>query len=255
MKKILSVIAVLTLVLLVFCSCGRSEEVKACEDKIKEIGEVSVESEELILAAEEAFMVLSGEDKSKVRNKGELEDARAEYDRLKEIADKADELSEKLDKTFTEYGISKEELASDYEALKGLIPEAEQETNPVLAQVEEKLSELDEKTAESNASAVSYVKGFYEINKDKNVTVKEIGCITQVADGLTYCLFALKYEEDGEEKAVYSKARFSGTPSVESMTSYRENFYGESPASEETDALASGNVIIDTAKVLEDAKA
>lgn len=255
MKKILSVIAILTLTLLVFCSCGRSEEVKACEDKIKEIGKVSVESEELILAAEEAFMVLSGEDKGKVRNKGELEDARAEYDRLKEIADKADELSEKLDKTFTEYGISNEELASDYEALKELIPEAEQETNPVLAQVEEKLAQVDEKTAESNASAVSYVKGFYEINKDKNVTVKEIGCITQVADGVTYCLFALKYEEGTQEKAVYSNARFSGTPSVASMTAHAENFYGSAPASEDTDALVSGNVVIDTAKVLEEAKA
>ena len=255
MKKILSVIAILTLTLLVFCSCGRSESVKLCEDKIKEIGEVSLDSEELIIAAEQAFTLLGAEDKDKVRNKDELEEARAEYDKMKEISDMADEISDKIDRSFTEYGISNEEISSAYEALQELIPEEEKETHPALAQVEEKLAQVDEKTAESNASAVSYVKGFYEINKDKNVTVKEIGCITQVADGVTYCLFALKYEEGTQEKAVYSNARFSGTPSVASMTAHAENFYGSAPASEDTDALVSGNVVIDTAKVLEEAKA
>lgn len=257
MKKIISVFAILSAILICFCACGKSEEVKLCEGKIKAIGDVTLEKLELIEAAENAFMLLSGEDKGDVKNKEDLDAARAEYDKLKDFSDRVDALSDKLDRVFSEYGISYAEIIDEYNALNEIIPEDEKEKEKysVPSSLDEKLESFNSTAAAAEVSAVSYVKGFYDINKDKNVTVTDVGCIAQISDGTTYFLFALKYTENGEEKAVYSRARFSGTPSIESMTSYAENFYNEEPASEKTDALIKGNVVLDAEKVLSEAKA
>ncbi len=257
MKKIISVITILSLVLVCFCACGKSEEAKLCEGKIKAIGEVTLEKKELIESAEKAYAMLSGEDKEDVKNKDDLDAARAEYDKLKDFSDRVDELSDKVNRVFTEYGISYAEIMDEYNALSEIVPEDEKEKErySALSDLDEKLESFNTNAAAAEASAVSYVKGFYSINEDKNVTVTDVGCIVQESDGTVYCLFALKYTEGTEEKAVYSKARFAGTPALESITSYAENFYSIEPASEDTDALNNGNVVLNVEKILADAKA
>lgn len=254
MKKFISLTAVILTMLMVLSSCGKSEEVKLCQQKIKAIGDVTLEKIELIEDAENAFMQLSSEEMADVKNRSDLTKAREEYDILKEFADKVDALSAKLDKVFTEYGISYTEVMDEYNALRESIPEETKEKYAVIDTLNDKIAMFDTVTEKAEKSAVSYVKGFLELNKDKQITVTEIGCIAQISEETTYCMFALRYTEGTEEKEVYAAARFADSPTVESMTSYAEDFYKDAPASDKTNALTTGNVVIDTAKVLSEIK-
>ena len=64
--------------------CGKSKEAQAVDDQIVAIGEVSLESDELIIAAENAYSALSGDDKDSVEGYEKLKAAREEYDKLVE---------------------------------------------------------------------------------------------------------------------------------------------------------------------------
>lgn len=254
MKKIIITAALILSVLVILSSCGKSEAVKDCQKKIDAIGEVSLEKGSLIEEAESAFMLLPAEETADVKNAGVLTSAREEYDALKAFADKVEALSEKIDKAFVEYGIGYAEIMDEYNALKESIPEETKDKYAVIDTLTEKLAEFDTMAEKAQKSAVSYVKGFLELNKDKEVEITEIGCIAQISEETTYCMFALKYTEGTEEKKVYSAARFANTPSVESMLDHAADFYKDAPASESTDALLKGNVVIDTPKVLSEAE-
>ena len=67
MKKVFSLILTVV-VCFVLCSCGKSEAVKAVEEKIASIGEVSVEKTAMIQEARQAYEALSDEDRDKVEN-------------------------------------------------------------------------------------------------------------------------------------------------------------------------------------------
>lgn len=254
MKKIMIIPVLILTMLIVFSSCGKSEAVKDCQKKIEAIGEVTLEKGSLIEEAESAFMLLPAEETADVKNAGVLTSAREEYDALKAFADSVDALSEKMDKAFIEYGIGYAEIMDEYNALKESIPEESKEKYAVIDTLTEKLTEFDTMAEQAQKSAVPYVAAFLEYNKDKEITVTEIGCIAQVNEETTYCMFALKYTEGDEEKKVYSAARFANTPSVESMLDHAADFYKDAPASEKTDALTKGNVVIDTQKVLDEIK-
>lgn len=75
MRKALSIILVL-IMCLSLCACGKSEEVNAVEEIITAIGEVSVDSKDAILKAEEAYNALSDADQGKVENYTILEEAK-----------------------------------------------------------------------------------------------------------------------------------------------------------------------------------
>lgn len=56
------------IICLSLCACGKSEEVKAVEEKIASIGEVSIEKADIIQEVNQAYEALSDEDKEKVDN-------------------------------------------------------------------------------------------------------------------------------------------------------------------------------------------
>lgn len=80
MKK--PILALLIGCMMLCSACGKSEEVKATEELISQIGTVSFSSDEAIQKAQNAFDSLSVEEQKKVENIKTLEDARAAYDAL-----------------------------------------------------------------------------------------------------------------------------------------------------------------------------
>lgn len=67
MKKIIALLLVLAMCFSL-CACGKSEAVKNVEGLIEAIGEVTTESENAIIAAEEAYNALPEDEKEKVEN-------------------------------------------------------------------------------------------------------------------------------------------------------------------------------------------
>lgn len=85
MKKI---VALLLAVVMCFslCGCGKSEAVKNVESMIDVIGEVMLDSEAVIVAAEESYNALSEEEQSNVENYAVLTSAREQLDIAKHEA-------------------------------------------------------------------------------------------------------------------------------------------------------------------------
>ncbi len=81
MKRILAFVLALVMAL-ALCGCGKSEAVKAVEEKISAIGTVSANSEGKIVSAERAFNSLSQEEKNQVSNYNTLLEARKIFDAL-----------------------------------------------------------------------------------------------------------------------------------------------------------------------------
>ena len=79
MKKLIALILVVSMGLML-CACGKSEEVKATEEAIKQIGEVNFRSGDLINNAEELFEALTPEEQATVKNADTLMDAVEAYD-------------------------------------------------------------------------------------------------------------------------------------------------------------------------------
>lgn len=78
MKKTLAMLLALVMVLSL-CGCGKSENVKAVEAAIEAIGEVSLDSEDVIVSAENLFEQLTAEEQEKVENRILLTQAREAY--------------------------------------------------------------------------------------------------------------------------------------------------------------------------------
>lgn len=81
MKKYLVVIMAV-LMALCLCACGKSEAVKAAEEKIAAIGEVTLDSEKRISAAEKAVEKLSDDELKQLDKAEELKKAREAYEEL-----------------------------------------------------------------------------------------------------------------------------------------------------------------------------
>ena len=81
MKRLITVLLVLAMCLSL-CACGKSEEVLKAEELINAIGEVSLESEEAITAAEEALFFLEEKEIKKISNLDTLGAARETFDQL-----------------------------------------------------------------------------------------------------------------------------------------------------------------------------
>ena len=79
-KCVICVLVVIMSVLL--GACGKSEAVTHTEELISSIGEVSLESEDLIIEAEKAYNALSDKEKEKVENYTILTEAREKVDSL-----------------------------------------------------------------------------------------------------------------------------------------------------------------------------
>lgn len=79
MRKVLSLLLAL-IMCLSLCACGKSEAVKNVEVLIAAIGEVTLDSEAAIVAAETAYNALTDEEKAKVENIAMLTEAREVLD-------------------------------------------------------------------------------------------------------------------------------------------------------------------------------
>lgn len=86
MKKI-SALCLALIMVLSLCACGESAELKSVREQIAAIGEVSLDSEAAITAAEEAYRALSDEEKAKVGNYAELLAARETLEEAKKAAE------------------------------------------------------------------------------------------------------------------------------------------------------------------------
>ncbi len=80
MKK--TAILILALCLVILCGCGKSEEAKAADQLILEIGEVTEASAASIEKAEKAVSALSEKDTASLDNLDILQQARADYDEI-----------------------------------------------------------------------------------------------------------------------------------------------------------------------------
>ena len=118
MKKIIALVMVCMMALALF-GCGKSTAVKETERLIDGIGEVTVDSEEAIEAAEAAYEALSEKDREQVSNYAALTDARqaleaAQLEALRQSVvgtwqtklDVTDAMVEELDAQFTGIDIS-----------------------------------------------------------------------------------------------------------------------------------------------------
>lgn len=82
MKKTIALILGFAMCVLL-CACGKSEAVKAAEEAISAIGEVTVDSGEAIANAEKMYGILTDPEKAEVENRLALVDAQEEFDALK----------------------------------------------------------------------------------------------------------------------------------------------------------------------------
>ena len=101
MKKIIAVLLVMLTVCLCFSGCGKSEEAKAVEEKIKALGEITLDSAAVLEEAEKVYASLSDEDKGDVKNYDDLVAARKAYDEIADISERCEALSVKFDEIFT----------------------------------------------------------------------------------------------------------------------------------------------------------
>lgn len=101
MKRITALLLV-AVICLSLVACGKSEAVKSAEDAIAAIGEVSINSGDLIASAEKLYNILTDTEKAKVENRLALveaqetfvevraaasyENAKQAYEKLKEVA-------------------------------------------------------------------------------------------------------------------------------------------------------------------------
>ena len=91
MKKRMLWVSLLLVIVVLLSSC--SDKVGEVEEKIKEIGTVTLDSETVILEAEEAYAALSSGEQEKVTNSAELTDARAQYDHLARVNNVEEKIS------------------------------------------------------------------------------------------------------------------------------------------------------------------
>lgn len=84
LSKSLKTVLISTMVILLLTGCGTDKDVKNVIDKIDSIGEVTLESEDLVTSAETQYDALTDDQKGKVSNADTLKKARADLENLKE---------------------------------------------------------------------------------------------------------------------------------------------------------------------------
>lgn len=97
MKKAICLLLALVMALSL-CACGKSKAVKAAQDAIGEIGQVTMDSGEAIKNAEKLYSILTEAEKAKVNNRLDLVEARETYDSIvsKAVYENAYQAYEKL---------------------------------------------------------------------------------------------------------------------------------------------------------------
>lgn len=255
MKKYVCAVLCVLLILCVFTGCGKSEAVKATEKLIGDIGKISLESEEPLSLAREAFDALTEEEQAKVKNLSKLEKAEAEYKEITDFNADIEAIIRSAEASFS---------AEDFD-LSGLIEKADAIEEQYAAMSEERKAMVTdyEKVADAKAVLVSYIenaqmaaaqyiKAFQSVYKTEKYTVTGVYCIKQIRNETDeYHLFALTYNTaDGKEKNAYSHARCTTDVTAEAIAARPETFFAEKPVTDDSDAIECGNVKLDIESAL-----
>lgn len=250
MKKIVFAALILTLSAVLLTSCGKSDAVKQVEALIKNLdSHVSLDSEEAILSAKEAFENLSEEEQGKVGNHKKLEKAVEEYEKLAGLNDYIAKMVDSADTTFSKDDFDVSGMLDQYDEMVSLydgLKDSEKEQIVGFDKLEDAVAQLRDYDAAAQEAAAAYVKGFMETYKGKGYTITAVGCIKQIREDKEYHFFSLTYKDSsGEEHNVYSTARFVGANVISTILARPDIFFAEAPATEDTDCLTHGNVTID----------
>ncbi len=266
MKKVFTVILVCILALTLFAGCGkRTDAVKAVEAQIEAIGEVSLDSESAISAAQSAFAALSDDEKKAVRNYDDLTEAadklkalQTKFDSYDEMNAAIDSILEAADSTFSADDTDISKLIDQGEAILEQYKELDDEGKEYVKVTDELNAAIDALKAgvdRTTESAAEYVKAFNNLNAEEDFEVTAVYCIRQVRNDTEYHIFALTYKDkDGAETTVYANARCSANTKAAVIEENADAFFAAKAVSEDYNAAENGNVTLDLAAVLEKAK-
>lgn len=193
MKKYLVVIMAV-LMALCLCACGKSEAVKAAEEKIAAIGEVTLDSEKRISAAEKAVEKLSDDELKQLDKAEELKKAREKYERLVEskaavvdslivqIGEVTIESEEKIEAARQEYDAVPASVKS---RVKGLT-ELESAENMLIMlraqRVDNLIDQIGEVTLESADKINAAQQAFNRLKKNEKAQVKNVSRLTRARE-------------------------------------------------------------------------
>ena len=148
--------------LLALAGCGKSEAAKAVDDQIAAIGEITLDSESAITAAEEAVAALADEDREQLENTAALDEARAAYDELVHAAE-LDAAASEVEDAIAAIGSVTLESGDAVKAARSAFDAADAEVQALvenaaeLDAAEAALSELQVAEAERLISAIGEV--------------------------------------------------------------------------------------------------
>ena len=263
MKKVIIVILAVVLAAAMLTSCGgkRTDAVKAVEQMINEIGDVTLDSAEAISAAEKAYAVLSADEKKAVRNYDKLEKAAETLKALQTKFDSYDEMNEVIRQildaattTFSSNSTDFSDLIEKGDAIVAQYEELDADGKAyvnVTDELKEALETLKSSVDRTTASAAEYVKAFRSVYAEENYEVTAVYCIKQVRDDTEYHIFALTYKDaDGNEKTVYANARCSANTTAQTIADNADSFFASKAVSEDYNAAKNGNVALDLEAVL-----
>lgn len=200
-----------------FTSCGKSEAALACEKAILGIGEVTLESEEVIVAAEEAYNALTEKEQKQIEESAAiLVDSRTDY----ETAVKLNDVVVLVDKIGVEIKISseskiiaaekaydnlseeeKEQIKEIGEKLALLREEYEKVVSSTVQGVIDSIDGIGEVTLESE-NLIEIAKNEYDILDDKlKPLVTNHDVLEEAEKEYGELLEAKKKEEEAKKKA------------------------------------------------------
>lgn len=235
-KKRFWIITVIVLYILINLLSGlkKPESVVKAEDLIDEIGKVSVDSEEAIIAAEKAVAALTGEEKERVGKLDKLEKARAKYDELV-LEEKITELQNTINAIGTVTLESTDKIKAARTAYDGSSDDVKNGINnyAVLEKAEKEFS------AQNVTKVVALINAIGEVNLGsgekieaaneayKTLTEEDKASVTnaQVLEDARTKLAALKKaDKDARAKVALSKLK-SKYDKVDGITWYKPTTY------------------------------
>lgn len=167
MKKYLVVIMAV-LMALCLCACGKSEAVKAAEEKIAAIGDVTLDSEKRISAAEKAVEKLSDDELKQLDKAEELKKARETYEELV-LENKAAAVDSVIDQIGEVTLESAEKINAAQQAFEQLTEKEKGKVKnaSLLNQAEEKLAALQKQEKEAKRAEALKLLDNMRLDEDK----------------------------------------------------------------------------------------
>ena len=267
MKKILICCLVCLLAVLTLTSCKgkKTEATKAVEEMIKAIGTVTLDSEEQLNEIKKAYTALSADEKNRVKNYDDYQEAVNELKTIQTRFKSYDEMNATIQNvidtaatSFSEDGVNYTDLIAAGQEILDRYEDMDKEAKENVKVTDEfktALETLKSIAGDTEAIAAEYVKAFYTVFADEKYEVTNIYCIKQVRDETQYNIFALTYKDAaGNETTLYANARCSNETKAATIAENKESFFAKSAVSDVFNAAENGNVPLDVDAVLKLAK-